>query len=67
MSEQFRSDVRKLCEARDFAQFSDLPQFIKEPLFRILDKMGEPCGYVPPSTELPDDPMDGFIIGGIKL
>ena len=64
MSEQFRSDVRKLCEARDYAQFSDLPTFVKEPLFRILAKMEIPSGYV----RVPAEPvLDGFMIGSEKL
>lgn len=63
-NEQFRADVRALCEARDFAQFSDLPKFIKDPLFRLLDQMGPACGYVEPK---PQAESDGFIIGGTRI
>ncbi len=63
MSEQFRSDVRDLCKARDMQVFQTLPQFAQAPLLRILDKMGAPSGYVAP----PQPVMDGFMIGGEKL
>jgi hypothetical protein len=63
MSEQFRSDVRTLCKARDSKIFHDLPLSAQAPLFRILDKMGAPSGYTPP----PKPVTDGFMIGGEKI
>lgn len=62
MSERFRTDVRDLCNARDMKVFDSLPDFAKAPLFRILDKMGAPSGYVAPPAK-----SDGFMIGGVKL
>lgn len=63
MSERFRTDVRTLCAARDSSDFAALPSEVKYALFRILDKMGAPSGYVPPAKPV----MDGFMIGGSKI